>query len=121
MNNDFIAEGFAQLDPKLLVAKPPKILWGAKYKGWEPVRKIEYLEKFAASVNHAVDMIQKERDELNTLCALKESQLISLNENIQKNNLMLQSEVTRMNEDRQQYHQVVKRLDAKIKKLEGMG
>lgn len=114
---DFIAEGFHIIDEKYLSRRAPKIQWGSKYKAWSDIEKIKYLEEFACSYNHAVVLIQDERDELNRLIILKEKQLTRMSEVVAQNNTMLQSEVTEMNAQRQQFRTTISILDAQIKEL----
>ena len=105
LQEDLIAQGFHKLDDKLIVARPPKISWGMIYQGSSNEEKIEYLEKLASTMNHAASLIQDERNQLNKLCELKEQQIEKLKEAMDANNLMLQSEVTKINEERQKFNQ----------------
>ena len=120
MNNesDFYVEGFKKLDPKIVEKNPPKIKWGEQYKNRTDAEKITYLEKLASAMNHAAYLIQKERDELNKLCELKEKQLAQVKKGIDANNMMLQQEITRMNTQRQDYNEQIATLSAKIRKFE---
>ena len=105
LQEDLIAKGFHKLDDKLLVVKPPKILWGGIYQASSNEEKIEYLEKLAATMNHAASLIQDERNQLNKLCELKEQQIEKLKEAMDANNNMLQSEVAKINEERQKFNE----------------
>jgi len=116
---DLMVDGFHRLDGRLLVSRPPKIQWGAIYKEKSEADKIKYLEKLAASMNHAAYLVQEERNHLGQLCEKKEGQLQQMMADISANNNMLQSEVTKMNEQRQGFNQEVARLNAKIRELEG--
>ncbi len=116
-DEDFIAEGFHQLDEKYISRRPPKIKWGHTYKAWTPQEKVEWLEKFAHSMNHAASLLQDERDELNRFLFLKEDQLKQMSKAMAQNSEMLQSEVGKMNEQRQGYNATIKKLDAEIKEL----
>ena len=69
-------------------------------------------------MNHAAHLVQKERDDLGALCEKKEQQITSLNTALRQNNQLLQSEVTRMNEQRQGYHNEVAKLNKRIRELE---
>lgn len=114
---DLITAGFERIDPKLLNGRAPRINWGLIYRGKSDKEKITYLEKLAATMNHAVYLIQEERNKLGELCELKEQQLIKMSESVRTNNMMLQQEITRMNEQRQGYHTVVASLNAEIKEM----
>ena len=105
LQEDLIAKGFHKLDDKLIVAKPPKILWGRIYEASSNEEKIEYLEKLASTMNHAASLIQDERNQLNKLCELKEQQIEKLKEAMDQNNGMLQSEVAKINEERQKFNE----------------
>ena len=116
--NDYIAEGFHKLDDHLVDSRPPKIKWGKKYQSWSLERKLEHAEKLACAMNHAAYLIQQERDALNELCEKKEQQLMKMNEAVRKNNEMLQQGISRLNEQKQGYHDHIANLNAKIKELE---
>ena len=120
MNNepDLMVEGFERLDSHLFAGRTPKIRWGEIYKSWTDAKKVEYLEKFAASMNEAAARVQSERNKLGKLCELKEKQLESMNKAVADNNAMLQQEVTRMNEQKQYYNAELARLNQKIRELE---
>jgi len=114
---DFIADGFQLIDEKYLEKRPPKISWGHTYKSWTPQEKVEWLEKFAHSMNHAASLIQCERDGLNRLLHVKENQLKQMSKAMAQNSEMLQSEIMKMNEQRQGFRSTISKLDAEIKEL----
>ena len=105
LQEDLIAKGFHKLDDKLLVVKAPKITWGRIYQSSSNEEKIDYLEKLASTMNHAASLIQDERNQLNKLCELKEQQIEKLKEAMDANNTMLQSEVAKINEERQKFNE----------------
>jgi len=105
LQEDLIAQGFHKLDDKLIVAKPPKILWGKIYQASSKEEKIEYLEKLAATMNHAASLIQDERNQLNKLCELKEQQIEKMKQAMDANNNMLQSEIAKINEERHKFNE----------------
>lgn len=115
---DMVVEGFKRLDNNILDKRPPKIVWMEGFEKKEDKVKIEYLKKLASTMNNAARLIQDERDELARLMALKEAQLEKLSEQLSMNNLMLQDQVTKMNEQRQGYITEVSRLSRKIRELE---
>lgn len=100
-DSDFIGEGFHKIDERLLVNRPPKIQWGKRYEAWPIERQLDYTQKLAASMNHAAHLIQLQRDELNTLCGLKEQQLEKMTKALDANNNMIQQQMTEMNEHKQ--------------------
>jgi hypothetical protein len=118
MQENLEAAGFKRLDPKVIDNDPPRIKWGELYKQFTDAEKIEYLEKLASTMNHAAYLIQGERDEVLTLCGLKEQQLEKLSSSMGKNDSMVQSEIMKMNEERQSFNKHVAELNKKIRELE---
>lgn len=114
---DFVGAGFVMIDDKHITDRQPRIEWGRIYGEKTEAEKIEYLQKLCASYNDAANRIQAQRDELGELCGKKEKQIESLEAGMRANNAMLQSEVTRLNEDRQQMLKTVAELNAKLKAL----
>uniref|UniRef100_A0A6M3JX88 Uncharacterized protein n=1 Tax=viral metagenome TaxID=1070528 RepID=A0A6M3JX88_9ZZZZ len=114
---DLIAAGFKRLDPELITDRPPKIQWGILYKAFNPTEKIEYLEKLASSMNHAAYLIQEERNSLLKLCDMKDKQVNAMKVSMQQNMDMLQSEVTKMNEDKRESNKAVADLNRQIREL----
>lgn len=116
--DDFVAQGFHKLDSKLITALPPKIKWGEGYRASTDAEKVTYLEKLAATMNHAAFLIQNERNALGELCEKKEQQLVKMKEAMDANNNMIQQQVTRMNEQRNAAAAHVSKLNKKIRELE---
>jgi hypothetical protein len=117
-NGDVFAAGFRRIDDKYISKKPPRIQWGVIYKGMNDKEKISHLEKLAATMNHAAALVQEERNELGRLAELKEAQIAKMEKAVRQNNAMLQQEVTRMNQQKQDYNEIIKELNQKIKELE---
>lgn len=117
---DFVIEGVQELDETAIASRPPKIRYSDKFNALDAEVRAEYLGKLANTMNHAACLIQDERDKLNKLCELKEGQIQTLNEAMANNLMMLQSEVERMNQQRQDYHKNIKQLNAKIRNLQGV-
>jgi flagellar capping protein FliD len=115
--DNYVGAGFHRLDKNLVPAKPPRIKWGDIYKKWPEDQKVAYLEKLASSMNHAARLIQGERDQLGRLCEQKERQIITLKKALDENNVMIQSEITRMNEDRQQFNAKIASLNKELREL----
>ena len=112
---DKVSEGFKRVE---VAERPPKIKWGDTFHSWPDQKKIKYLMKFAEAMNHAAYMVQKERDELGKLAELKEEQLMQMQSMMDANNRMLQSEVTKMNDYRQQAQDHAAKQEARIRELE---
>ena len=116
---DLIDAGFERLEDRLIENRPPKIKWGMIYRDkMNDARKIQYLEKLAATMNQAASKIQDERNALGEMCEQKEKQLKIMQSQVNQNNLMLQTEITRMNAQRQQYNATIAALNTKIRELE---
>lgn len=109
--------GFHKLDPEVLKPNPPKIKWSALYKEWDADKKIHYLENLASTMNFAAAQIQQERDWFAEMCTKKEQQIESIKEANAQNNALLQSEITRMNAERQQYNKAFADLNAEVRAL----
>jgi hypothetical protein len=65
----------------LEINKGHRLQFGEKFYEWDTSQKIEYLIKLASSMNHAADMIQRERDNL----MQKHEQLFRTLESCEKN------------------------------------
>jgi len=115
--DDLVMDGFKQLDPHLTNTKGPKIKWGDKYKSWSPERKLKYVEDLAASMNNAAAMIQEERNALGRLCEMKEKQLTEMSRQLAQNNELIQTEVTKMNEYKQNTNKEMARLNGIIREF----
>ena len=122
MNNriteeDFIGAGFIPVD-HVELDHPRKIDWGFIYKSRTIEERLSRAEKLACAMNDAADKLQNERNELNQLCIKKEQQLEKLTAAVQANNDMLQAEVARMNEERQEWNRASANLRSRIRELE---
>ncbi len=115
---DFIAEGFHRLDDRLITKRPPKIVWSKEFRDQEIQVQLTYMEKLANTMNHAASLIQDERNSLNELMTKKEAQLVSMSKQLLANNELVQSEVARMNAQKQGFHAEVSRLNTRIRELE---
>ena len=116
--SDFIGAGFKEVEH--FKKDPPMIKWGMVYRNkMDDGEKIKYLEKLASAMNHAADLIQKERDELMEICEKKEEQIKSLDKSLQQNNTMIQGEINRANQKQQESNRIIAGLNQKIRELEG--
>jgi predicted nuclease with TOPRIM domain len=114
---DLVAMGFRKLDDKLIEKRPPKIKWGVIYQGFTDKEKVDYLEKLSASMNHAAYLIQGERNQIGELCKLKDQQVAKLKAAMEQNTKMLQTEITKINEERQSFNREAAKLHKKIREL----
>lgn len=83
---------------EIYTKNPSKIAWGTDYKNWDKDKKLEYLEKFAHSMNSAAGKLQQERDELFSQCEQKERRIEQLVGQMRQQSETLAIEITRMNE-----------------------
>ena len=107
-----VAEGFHILDDKIIERNPPEIKWGKLFLEFNDQEKIQYLKNLASTMNHAAYLIQKERDELNKLCALKEAQIEKAKKAMDDNLHMVDQQIREINEERQ-------KMNSNSKKLKG--
>jgi hypothetical protein len=56
-------------------AVAPNIAWGNEYKSWSLRKRLRYAERVAASMNHAADILQQERNDLIEVAKNQERQL----------------------------------------------
>jgi len=103
---------------------PPKIAWGLIYQSWSDEKKIDFLEKFGASMNHAADLLQNERNALLRTCDNQEKQIIAMAKAEALNRDLLQRQITEHNTQMQELnktvvslHQKVREQEAEIKRL----
>jgi len=123
MDNDrFVAdppEGFKKLEPvngfKRIV---PDIAWGHVFEGWKQARQIRYLKEFCRSMNHAADLLQKERNALNVVVADKEKMIRSMYKKYEEQTTLLNQELTSWNKNKQELLEEIMILKKKVKDLE---
>lgn len=116
LENDIIAKGFHKLDSNLVSQHPPRIKWGRLYQDLSDKEKVKYLEKLAATMNHAAHLVQEERNDLLKLANQKEEQIGAMKKAMQQNTDMLHTEINKMNEERQKYNEAYKELKDELRK-----
>jgi hypothetical protein len=114
---DFVAEDFVAEDWMRESRNVPLIELGDKWKVRSPEEKIKYLIKLASSLNHACQLIQKERNELNELCAKKEAQIEKLHETRLADRKMIHTQIEAENQKQQILLEENQRLHAEIEQL----
>jgi len=112
---DAVTEGMKPIE---VAERPPHIQWGEVFLLWDDQKKLDYLMKFADSMNDAADRIQQERDELVKMLAFKEQQLEQMEASLEANNRMLQDEITKMNEYKQSVNKHTAELNKRIREIE---
>lgn len=98
--------------------KAPQILWGDKYKEWGDKRKIEYLQKLTSSMNHTLDLIQNERNELNELCLKQETKIKQLQMILDRERQMIHQQLAQENQTKQSQAKEIQTLRQRIRDLE---
>ena len=93
----------------------PQINWGKDFEDWDKDHQLRYLKKLCSALNHATDLIQKERDAL-----LEKMEVLKVStENadsatsIQKNIVL--NAITSHNKDKQNLIQRIQELEKEVK------
>lgn len=111
---DTVVEGFQKLDDNLLDKKPPKIKWLPEFEKKDLKVQLEYVKKLASTMNNAAKLVSDERDKLVELMILKEKQLEMMSKQLQDNNVLIQNQINKMNEQRQGFIIEMQKLKAKM-------
>jgi Skp family chaperone for outer membrane proteins len=82
-------------------ANVPQISWGPDYMSWPLKRRLRFAERLASSMNHAADLLQKERNALLDIKAKLERQLKHSEKKYLEQGELFHSEVTRAGEREQ--------------------
>lgn len=82
-------------------AVAPTIKWGKQYKDWSLRKRLDYCEKLASTMNHAADMLQKERNELLEVCSQQAEMIKALQRGYCDQGNMVQGQIGRFNEETQ--------------------
>lgn len=95
----------------------PTIKWGNDYKKWPIEKRLRYAERLAATMNHAADILQIDRNKLNVLIKEKEASLVQAIKSAQLADSMLQKQLTRDNAAKQVLNKRIVELTQLNKKL----
>jgi len=106
--------------PGLLKNAPP-IRWGAAYLVRPVDEKVAYLEKLAATLNHALNLMQQDRNRLSETAFAQEAQIRQLVAARQEQGEMMQRQLTRENSEKDRRLQEVVALRARVRELERVG
>jgi flagellar motility protein MotE (MotC chaperone) len=123
MNNKYpnlvttaLPDGFTKLAPiKGQRKAPPPIRWGEEYQSWGERKKRQYAERVASAMNHAADLLQKERDERNKIIAHKEQQIKAAAKRHADLSDMIQRQITEHNAQTQQLNECIVELQKTIR------
>ena len=105
--------------------KAPKIRWGLEYMSWPVEKRLTYSENLTASMNHAADVLQGERNALIGVCKRQEQQLEQSQAQYVAQGETMHRELAAQDAEKQQLYQEIvklkqeaKRRAKKIKELE---
>jgi exonuclease VII small subunit len=112
---DLVADppkGFKKLKPiNGMKPKPPNINWGFEFENWKTARQLRYLKKLACAMNHAADLLQQERDELNRILFKKEQIIKDIYKKYADQTDLLNAELSTFNKNKQELLERVQNLD----------
>lgn len=93
----------------------PEIDFGEDFEALEPLKKVIYLKKLSSSLNHAADLIQKERNKLSEECIVLAAvaQNAENSANIQKG-IVLKS-ITERNLEKQDFIKKMQELEQELR------
>lgn len=111
---DFVGSGFHRLDSNIVSKRPPRIKWGRLYKNFGDDKKISYLEKLASTMNHAAYLMQEERNGLLKKFDMQGEQIKHLKGIADKATETLQSEVLKMNQQKQDFNSEYAKLKRRL-------
>lgn len=93
------------------------IQFGEEFEKRPDKEKIKYLIKLASSLNHAAVTIQGERNKLNDLLFLKESQLVNCKKDRERDQIIIHRQLGKENEIKNAQMDEIQKLHAKIARL----
>jgi len=96
-------------------ARAPQINWGQDFEDWDKGHQVRYLKKLCSALNHATDLIQKERDALLDKMAIANAVAENAGDatNIQKSIVL--NAITAHNEEKQNLISRIQELESDIK------
>ena len=100
-----------------LPKKAPRINWGGDFDSMPQDEKVAYLKKFADSFNHALDLMQKERNEWIEKARSMETQFLNCQTQLQTQMSFVQETVRKENEVKHAYQNKINALEEKLRKL----
>lgn len=86
----------------------PQIRWGDDYRSWPIEKRLRYAENLASSMNHAADLLQKERNALLKTAMHQEAQLKMAVQRYDEQGDLMRRELGRADAEKQDlYRQIV--------------
>jgi len=95
----------------------PQIAWGEQFKAWPVQQQLSFAKKVASAMNHAADLLQKERDELLDICIKQERQIEALQKANLQGSQTAHAELQSQGEERQQLYKQIMELQSDNKRL----
>jgi len=92
----------------------PMMKFGATFLAWTPEKQIDYLKKLASSQNHALDLMQKERNALLVERAVSTAQAESAQKALDIQKTITRNALTKQNEGDQQAAQRIQQLEGQL-------
>ena len=113
--------GIISIDELNLPPKPalaPDIIWGEDFEAFDDKGKIRYLKKLASALNHAADLVQKERNE----AYIKVKEMEQLVENAEKRaeiqKQITHNALTNFNAEKQDLIRRIQELEVELKNID---
>lgn len=93
----------------------PQIVWGEDFENFDSTNKIIYLKKLCSALNHAADLIQKERNELSEKCKAMAKDLESSGKMVDIRKDTLVKAITDHNAEKQELIKRIQELEVELK------
>jgi hypothetical protein len=95
--------------------RAPQIVWGEDFENFDKDNKIRYLKKLCSALNHAADLIQKERNNLAEECVKMAKQLENADKIVGIRKDTLVKALTDHNEEKQKLIKELQRVQRELK------
>lgn len=94
------------------------INYGSEFEELEPAHKVRYMKELSSSLNYALDLMQRERNNLAREILQLKALLSAAESAVSINKAVLHKTITENNEREQSFISDIQQLTAKVKKLE---
>jgi len=110
-----IKEKDLNLPPMPAIA--PQIDWGEDFLNWDVTKQNRYLKRLCSALNHATDLIQKERNELSRKLEERDIILKNADKNVATHKDIVIRAITSHNEEKQKLISTIQLLEKEVKEL----
>ena len=93
----------------------PQIDWGEDFNNFDDIKKIIYLKKLCSALNHATDLIQKERNQLLVDIKVTKSVAENAGEAVAIQKAIVLKAITDHNREKQEFANQLQTLERTIK------